>query len=78
VDDGGVAAGKQYWRSHGHGQGSGGSYLKVVGAIWAPSVRETGTRGPHGFDFSNLSKIGSIWKSKKECLILLQKFPNFE
>jgi hypothetical protein len=66
VDDGGVAVGKRWtgkWWRRGRVCGQGGGHcLKEVGAVWAPSVRETDTRGPRGFDFSNLFKTGSIWK----------------
>jgi hypothetical protein len=49
----------------------------VVSAVWVPSVQETDTRGPHGFDFSNLSKTGSTWKSKKNALSSSPKIPKF-
>jgi hypothetical protein len=58
LDDGGVAAGK--WRGRGHGQCSSGS----LNDTW----------GPRGFNFSNLFKIGSNWKSKKNALSCSKDF----
>jgi hypothetical protein len=52
----------------GAGNGGGVCCLKAVGTVWVPSVRETDTWDPRGFDFSNLFKIGSTWKSKKNVL----------
>jgi hypothetical protein len=80
VDDGGVAVGKRWtgkWWRRGRVCGQGGGHcLKEVGAVWAPSVRETDTRGPRGFDFSNLFKTGSNWKSKRMSY-LNTKIPQF-
>jgi hypothetical protein len=49
-------------------EGDGRYCLMAVGAVCAPSVRETDTRGARGFDFSNLSKTSSTRKSKKNAL----------
>jgi hypothetical protein len=62
-------------------QGSGGHCLNAVGAVRMWSARGSDRAvdgGPHTvLILFNLTKTGSNLDFQKECLTLLQKFPNF-